>query len=67
MHEAVKLMAKKEGISINQLISSAVAEKIAAQQTEHYLMQRAKQGNEARFLEAMSKLPDIEADEKDRF
>ncbi len=66
LHEEVKLLAKNEGISINQFISSAVAEKMAALLTEQYLIQRAKQGNEAQFFEAMAKVPDVEADEKDR-
>ena len=66
LHEEVRLLAKKEGISINQFISSAVAEKMSALLTEEYLMQRAKQGDEKLFFEVMSKIPDTEAEEKDR-
>ncbi len=65
LHEEVRLLAKKEGISINQFISSAVAEKMSALLTEEYLMQRAKQGDEKLFFEVMSKIPDTEAEEKD--
>lgn len=66
LHEEVKLLAKNEGVSINQFISSAVAEKMSALLTEQYLIQRAKQGNEELFVEAMSKIPDVEAGEKDK-
>lgn len=66
MHEEVKSLAKNEGISINQFISSAVAEKLSALLTEKYLLQRAKQGNERSFIESMSKVPDIEAEGKDQ-
>ncbi|MES9856051.1 MAG: toxin-antitoxin system HicB family antitoxin [Sedimenticola sp.] len=38
MHEEVMLLAKSEGISINQFISSAVGEKLSALLTEKYLL-----------------------------
>jgi len=66
LHNEIKLLARNEGISINQFISSAVAEKMSALLTEQYLMQRAKQGNKESFFEAMSKVPDVEPDEIDR-
>jgi hypothetical protein len=34
--------------------------------TEQYLLKRAKQGNEKAFLEAMSKVPDVEPDIEDK-
>ena len=66
LHEEIKLLAKNEGISINQFISSAVAEKMSALLTEKYLIERAKKGNVQSFYEAMSKVPDVEPDEEDR-
>ena len=65
LHDEVKFLAKREGISINQFISSAVAEKMSALMTENYLQKRAKKGNEQAFLEAMSKVPDVEPEEYD--
>ena len=66
LHDEVKFLAKKEGISINQFIASAVAEKISALMTEDYLVKRAKKGNKEAFLEAMSKVPDVEPETYDR-
>ncbi|MCB1824399.1 MAG: toxin-antitoxin system HicB family antitoxin [Gammaproteobacteria bacterium] len=66
LHEEIKSLAKKEGISINQFISSAVAEKMSALLTEKYLAKRAQQGNEKAFLEAMGKVPDNEPEPNDR-
>jgi len=66
LHHEVKILAKSEGISINQFISSAVAEKMSALLTEQYLIERAKKGNKKAFLEAMAKVPDIEPEERDR-
>ena len=65
LHEEVKSLVKKEGVSINQFISSAVAEKISALLTESYLKKRSLKGNEASFLEAMSKVPDIKPVDED--
>ena len=67
LHEEIKSLAKKEGISINQFISSAVAEKISALLTEKYLEQRAKNGNKKAFLAAMEKVPDVEPEDQDKF
>jgi uncharacterized protein (DUF1778 family) len=57
IHQEVKSLAKKEGVSINQFIASAVAEKMSSFLTEQYLLERAQQGNQQGFLNAMSKVP----------
>lgn len=66
LHEEIKLLAKREGISINQFISSAVAEKMSALLTEHYLQERASKGSKNVFLDAMSKVPDVEPVDEDK-
>ena len=66
LHEEIKLLAKKEGVSINQFISSAVAEKMSALLTESYLKERSQKGNKDAFLKAMSKVPDVEPAEDDK-
>jgi len=66
LHNEVKNLVKKEGISINQFINSAVAEKMSALMTEKYLVQRSRQGNEQQFFKAMSKVADVEPEEIDR-
>ncbi|MCK5665853.1 MAG: toxin-antitoxin system HicB family antitoxin [Thiotrichaceae bacterium] len=66
LHDEVKSLAKEEGISINQFITSAVAEKMSSLLTEQYLLKRAQHGNKKAFLDALSKVPDIEPEEKDR-
>jgi len=66
LHDEVKLLAKKEGISINQFISSAVGEKMSSLLTEEYLVSRSKKGNLNEFLSAMSKIPDVEPEIYDK-
>lgn len=45
IHRHIRQIAKAEGVSINQLISSAVSEKISAIMTEQYLSERANRAD----------------------
>jgi len=45
LHRHIKELSEKEGVSINQFISTAVAEKISALSTQNYLEERAKNGS----------------------
>ena len=49
IHRHIKEIAQKEGVSINQFIASAVAEKVSAIATEEYLQARAQQADKAAF------------------
>jgi hypothetical protein len=66
VHEQIKLLAKKDGISINQFAASAIAEKMAAYLTEEYLKKRAAIGDEQAFLSAMEKVPVVEPAAEDK-
>jgi len=66
LHNKVKEIAKKEGISINQFIASAVSEKMSAFATEDYLERRAERANREKFEEALSQIPDVEPEEYDK-
>jgi predicted transcriptional regulator len=66
LHRKLAEVAKREGVSINQLINSAVAEKMSALMTEQYLEERAKRGSHRKFSAVLAKVPDIEPDEGDR-
>ncbi len=59
LHERARELAEREGISINQLVSTALAEKMAALMTEEYLETRARRGSRTRFLRALAKVPDV--------
>lgn len=62
----VRELAEKEGVTLEQFISSAMAEKAAAWMTVEYLEQRATNGSREKFLQALSKVPNDEPDEHDR-
>jgi len=59
LHKRLADLADREGISINQLIATAVAEKMAALDTEQVLEARATRGSQPRFLAALAKVPDV--------
>jgi hypothetical protein len=65
LHKRVRELAQQEGISINQFVSTAVAEKMAALLTVDYLEKRAKHGSRERFLTVLAKVPDIAPDPGD--
>ena len=66
MHEKIKELAKKEGVSINQLINSAVSEKISALMTVDYLEQRGELSSRGKFEHVLSKVAAKEPEEYDR-
>ena len=66
LHKQVRKLAEKESVSINQLVTLALAEKISALLTEEYLETRAKRGSRKKFERAMMKVPKVEPEEYDR-
>ena len=66
LHDHARELARMEGISINQLVATALAEKMAALLTEEYFGRRAKGASRAKFLAALSKVPDVEPAPHDR-
>ena len=57
IHKHIKEIAQQEGVSINQFISSAVAEKISAIMTEDYLNKRAQRARKADFTRILDNVP----------
>ncbi|GAB6142302.1 toxin-antitoxin system HicB family antitoxin [Methylosoma difficile] len=58
IHRHIKEFAQKEGVSINQFIATAVAEKISALATEDYLQARAQRADSAAFAAVLAKVAD---------
>lgn len=65
LHKKARDLAKKEKTSINQLVSSALSEKITALMTEEYIVDRAKRASKKKFNSALRKVSNVPADEKD--
>jgi len=66
VHRRLRELAKQEGVSINQLVNSAVSEKIAALMTVDYLAERARRGSRDKLAAVLEKVPDVEPEDRDR-
>jgi hypothetical protein len=59
-------MAHRDNVSINQMITLAVAEKLSALETEDYLGNRARDGSKEKFQKALQKVSSKKPDRQDR-
>jgi hypothetical protein len=66
LHKQVKELAKQEGVSINQFITTALAEKLSALMTQDYLGARAERGDREAFERALANVPDVPPEARDR-
>jgi hypothetical protein len=66
LHKQVRELASREGISIDQFIATAVAEKVSALMTEKYFAARAARGDRASYDAALAQVPDVPPEEQDR-
>jgi len=66
LQEQVEALAQKEGISVPEFITLAVAEKLATLTTADYLAERAKRGSRDKLLAVLAKAPDVEPEEYDK-
>lgn len=66
IHKGLKDIAQREGISVNQFIATAVAEKLAIFMSDEYLQIRAQFGNRAAYDAALAQVPDVDPEEHDK-
>lgn len=66
LHRHLKGWAEREGVSINSLIGTAVAEKMSALMTEEYLGALAAQGSRKAYEAVLAEVPAVEPDPWDR-
>jgi hypothetical protein len=59
-HQRARELAQQEGVSINQLIATALAEKISALDTLGYLREPGSRGSREAFRRALDSVPDDE-------
>ena len=56
LHLQVRELAERDGVSINQFVTLAVAEKVAALRTLSYIEQRGQQGSHEKFDRVLHKI-----------
>jgi hypothetical protein len=59
-------LASRDGISVDQFVSTAIAEKLSALMAENYLQERAKRGTREKYDAILAKVPDVEPEDYDR-
>lgn len=66
LHRRARDLARRDHVSVNQLVATALAEKIAALDTEEYLESRAAKGDRAAFERVLAQVPDVEPGSDDQ-
>jgi len=57
LHRNARAYAAREGVSVNQLVATALAEKLAALGAEDHLRSRAARGQRGAFDQALALVP----------
>jgi hypothetical protein len=65
LHRQLRELAAREGVSMNQLISSAVGEKLASLLTLDYLRERGLQGKRSAYDRVLRRVRDESPQEGD--
>jgi predicted transcriptional regulator len=66
LHKRIKEVAQRDNVSINQMITLAIAEKLSALETEDYLENRASRSSKGKFRKALSKVQNRKPDPQDQ-
>jgi hypothetical protein len=67
LHRKARELAEQEGVSINQLVATALAEKLSALMTLEYLETRGKLGSRRKFDKVLKKVRDRAPEPGDEF
>jgi len=66
LYQQIEALAKREDISVEQLVTIALSAQVSAWMTKDYIEEKAKQGSWAKFQEVLQKVPDVEPEACDR-
>jgi predicted DNA-binding ribbon-helix-helix protein len=65
IHQKIKEVAERDGISVDQFLASAAAEKLAAFLSDDYLDERAGRSSREAFEAALAQVPAVPPDPGD--
>lgn len=66
LYQQVEALAKRENISIEQLVTIALSAQVSAWMTKEYIEEKAKQGSWEKFQQVLNKVHDVEPEACDR-
>jgi len=66
IHSKISKIAKKEDVSIDQLVVNSISNEIIRYETSHFFAERAKNFSEEEFLSVLQEIANIEPEERDK-
>ena len=66
LYQQVEALAKRENISVEQLLTIALSAQVSAWMTKDYIEEKAKQGSWEKFQQVLKKVLDVEPESCDR-
>jgi 23S rRNA G2445 N2-methylase RlmL len=66
LYQQVEALAKRENISVEQLLTIALSAQVSAWMTKDYIEEKAKRGSWENFQQVLKKVPDVEPEACDR-
>lgn len=66
IHNKVRKIAKREKLSINQLLVNSISNEIIRYETMQFFTERAKDLDEQDFLDALQEMPAVKPEEHDQ-
>jgi hypothetical protein len=66
LHDQLRKLARREGVSVERLLETAAAEKISALTTAEYFEARGARGSRAAYEAVLARVPDIEPEPHDK-
>ena len=66
IHNKIRKIARRENVSINQILVNSISNEIIRYETLHFFVERAKDFNEQGFLDALKEIPETEPAEHDK-
>jgi hypothetical protein len=67
LYRQIQLLVERDGITVEQFLAAAAAEKLSTLLTAEYLAERAaRAGSREEFLRLLDKVPDVEPEDYDR-
>jgi 23S rRNA G2445 N2-methylase RlmL len=66
LYQQVEALAKRENISVEQLLTIALSAQVSAWMTKDYIEEKAKRGSLEKFQQVLKKVPDVEPEIRDR-
>ena len=66
LYKQIEALAEREKMPIDELVAFALSAQVSAWTTQDYLEEKAKRGSWEKLQQVLTKVPDVEPEERDR-